>query len=269
MCAGDHAQGQAGLEFQLAAVAIGTQVSGVGDGQRAIGKDSRAEAGGEAGRRIQIGTSPGDETAPIRTWLRWSRTVAGSWDNSLRSAPTSVLEFMAACRPLPLTSPTTISRESSLQREHLKEVAAHALNGEVGAFKHEIAVGRQRGGNQQRLHAARGGNLGRDALLLLADADEPVENYRDQAAKKNRIGDGRRSRIRWGRGGSGETQILAVSTGCSLRNRERYPAEFAAAARKKGSSMTPLRLDRNAMPRKSKKQTSTQKTTSAATESTS
>ena len=77
-----------------------------------------------------------------------------------------------------------------LQRQDLKEVAADAVDGQVGALKHEILVGRKLGGNQQSLYAAGGGDLGGGALLDLTDANEAVEDDGNQAGEKDDVGDG-------------------------------------------------------------------------------
>ena len=76
------------------------------------------------------------------------------------------------------------------ERQHLEEVAAHAVDGQIGAFEHEVLIRRKLRGNEQRLHAARGRDLGGGALLVLADADEAVENDGDEAAEEDGVGDG-------------------------------------------------------------------------------
>ena len=76
------------------------------------------------------------------TVLRWASTVAGSWESSLRSAPTRVLAFMAAWRPLPLTSPPTTRIEHGVvfERQDLEEISADAIGGQVSAVEQKTAV---------------------------------------------------------------------------------------------------------------------------------
>ena len=75
------------------------------------------------------------------------------------------------------------------QRQHLEEVAAHSIDGQVGAFEHEVAIRRKLGGNEQRLHAARSRDFSGRALFFLADADETVEYDRDETAEEDGVGD--------------------------------------------------------------------------------
>ena len=95
---------------------------------------------------------------------------------------------MAACRPLPLTSPTTARREGIcggiIGGEDEEEVSADLAGGKVDAFDDEPGGGGRDGRYEELLDGAGGFEFGGGELLILADPDELVQHDAHERSNK-------------------------------------------------------------------------------------
>ncbi len=149
------------------AVEVGRQVSGVGEGDGAVGGDAQGEAGGE-------GFAAAEETAVEGLKKRSGSRVDSAVE---RMAPTSRATSMPACSPLPATSPATMRRlPSHGTGNDLEEVAADLAGGAVFAFDDDAGKG--------------GTSLGEDdaldflGLLNVKSEDALVAQRQNQSAQE-------------------------------------------------------------------------------------
>jgi hypothetical protein len=101
---GGQSKWQTGIKLDLFSVAIGGKVAGIGHGDRALRRHADAEAGDEAAllRGQHLAVEAREQNAGREIFI-----------SEVRNAPMAKAPVMAAFRPLPLTSPTTMRANPS------------------------------------------------------------------------------------------------------------------------------------------------------------
>ena len=178
---GNHAQRKAGRQLEFAAIAIGAQVACIGDGQRAVGIDAGAEAGGKAGRGIELRHGSGRRDRAEQDMIQMIEYGAGVVRELVAQRADQGARVHGRLQALATHISNDNEQRVVLQRQDLEEVATDAVDWQIGALEHEVLVGRKLRGNEQRLYAACGCNLRGGALFDFTDANKPEENDRNQA----------------------------------------------------------------------------------------